>query len=210
MSDRKAHWEAIYRDKSPLEVSWYQQEPALSLELIRRSGVGLDAPIIDVGGGASVLVDRLQAAGYTKLSVLDLSAQALTCARRRLGSAAEHIDWIEADITDFQPPRQYALWHDRAVFHFLTDAADRARYVEVLQRALSPGGHLIIAAFAIGGPEKCSGLDIVQYDADKLLAALGPGFELVETRAEAHITPAGGEQQFNYFRFIKGPRSSAA
>ncbi|RRQ22143.1 class I SAM-dependent methyltransferase [Thiohalobacter thiocyanaticus] len=210
MTDRKSHWEAIYRDKSPLEVSWYQQEPALSLELIRHSGIAHDAPIIDVGGGASVLVDRLQAAGYTNLSVLDISTQALACARRRLGMAAEHIDWIEADITAFSPSCNYALWHDRAVFHFLTGKVDRVRYVEVLHRALPPGGQLIIAAFAIGGPEKCSGLDIIQYDADRLLAELGPGFELVETRHEAHLTPAGGEQKFSYFRFIKGAQDSAA
>lgn len=210
MTDRKSHWESIYRDKSPLEVSWYQQEPALSLELIRRSGVAHDAPVIDVGGGASVLVDRLLAAGYRELSVLDISARSLDCARQRLGAAAGQIDWIEADITAFSPSHTYALWHDRAVFHFLTEKADRARYAEVLHQALRPEGQLIIAAFAIGGPEKCSGLDIVQYDADKLLAELGPGFELVETRAEAHVTPAGGEQEFSYFRFIKGPPNSAA
>lgn len=210
MIDAKSHWEAVYRDMSPLEVSWYQQEPTLSLELIRRSGVAHVAPIIDVGGGASVLVDRLLAAGYTELSVLDIAARSLDCARQRLGAAAGQTDWIEADITTFRPSHMYALWHDRAVFHFLTGKADRARYVETLHLALQPGGHLIIAAFAIGGPEKCSGLDIVQYDADKLLAELGSGFELMETRPEAHTTPAGGEQRFNYFRLIKEPYAGAA
>ena len=199
MIDRKSHWESIYRDRSPLEVSWYQQEPALSLELIRQAGVAPEAPIIDVGGGASVLVDRLQAQGYTDLSVLDISARALDCARRRLGESADRVEWLEADITAFQPGRRYALWHDRAVFHFLTAADERQRYVQTLHRALVPGGHVIIAAFAIGGPTRCSGLDIVQYDADRLMGELGPGFALQRTRAEAHATPGGSLQQFGYF-----------
>lgn len=199
MTDRKAHWEAIYRDKSPLEVSWYQQEPKLSLELIRRSRVAHDAPIIDVGGGASMLVDRLLAAGYTELSALDISGRSLACARQRLGATAARIDWIEADITAFQPSHPYALWHDRAVFHFLTEAGDRRQYIRVLARSLEPGGHAIIAAFAIGGPEKCSGLDIVQYDADRLMRELGREFELVETLTEDHHTPGGRSQKFIYF-----------
>jgi len=199
MIDAKSHWEAVYRDRSPLEVSWYQQEPTLSLELIRRSGVAHDAPIIDVGGGASVLVDRLLAAGYTKLSVLDISARALACARQRLGAASGRIDWIEADITAFRPSHTYALWHDRAVFHFLTEAGDQRQYVNALDQSVEPGGHVIIAAFAIGGPEKCSGLDIVQYDSGKLMGVLGTQFELLETLTEDHRTPGGKSQKFIYF-----------
>jgi SAM-dependent methyltransferase len=201
--DRKQHWESVYTNKSPLEVSWYQTEPRLSLELIAASGVARDAAIIDVGGGASVLVDRLLAAGYTNLSVLDISAQALAHAQRRLGGQAGRVTWLEADITQFVPPQNYHLWHDRAVFHFLTDAADRRRYVEALRHGLVPGGQLIIAAFAIGGPLKCSNLDIAQYDAATLAAELGPEFRLLEERSELHHTPSGKDQRFGYYRFAR-------
>lgn len=203
MFDSKTHWQNIYQQKSPSEVSWFQKEPLLSLELIHRSGVGHGEPIIDVGGGSSVLVDVLCKEGYTNLSVLDISNIALDCAKKRLGGLANRITWYESDITEFTPPHQYSLWHDRAVFHFLTDISDRKKYVKVLKHALKPGGHFIIAAFAIGGPEKCSGLEIVQYDSKKMIAELGSGFELVETRDEVHTTPTHIEQKFMYFRFVK-------
>ncbi len=203
MSDRKSHWENVYAEKSPLDVSWYQKEPTVSLELIQETGIARDVAIIDVGGGASVLVDRLQEEGYSNLAVLDVSENALTSARKRLGEAAESIEWIAVDVTEFDVPHSFSVWHDRAVFHFLTDASDRKKYVDVLSRAIRPGGHLIIAAFAIGGPEKCSGLDIVQYDAGKLCAELGPDFELLEERSEVHVTPANAQQQFIYFRFTR-------
>lgn len=198
---RKQHWEDVYSHKSPTEVSWYQAEPKLSLELIARTGIGEDSAIIDVGGGASVLVDRLHGAGYRNLTVLDISARALDAARQRMGDAAKDVHWIDADITEFSPPQSYALWHDRAVFHFLTDAGDRQRYVEALRRAVPAGGHVIMASFAIGGPIRCSGLEIVQYDAPRMQAELGTGFELVEQRDETHHTPAGGDQLFSFFRF---------
>jgi 2-polyprenyl-3-methyl-5-hydroxy-6-metoxy-1,4-benzoquinol methylase len=203
MSDRKAHWQRVYQEKSPLEVSWYQKEPTLSLELIHRAGVRNDEAIIDVGGGSSVLVDYLCKEGFTNLSVLDISQNALDSARERLGASAQSIDWFEVDITEFHSPHQFSLWHDRAVFHFLTDKLDREKYVKALQSALKPGGHLIIAAFAVGGPEKCSGLEIVQYDSTKLIAELGGDFELVEERSEVHVTPADKKQKFMYFHFIK-------
>ena len=203
MFDRKKHWQHIYNEKTPLDVSWYQEEPALSLELIHRTGVLKEEPIIDVGGGASVLVDYLCKEGFTNLAVLDISGNALFSAKNRLGDSAGRIAWYEADITEFIPPHQFSLWHDRAVFHFLTDKPDREKYVEVLNLALRPGGYLIIAAFAIGGPEKCSGLEIVQYDSTKLREELGEGFELVEERNEVHITPANKKQEFVYFRFKK-------
>ena len=203
MFDRKKHWQHIYNEKTPLDVSWYQEEPALSLELIHRTGVLKEEPIIDVGGGASVLVDYLCKEGFTNLAVLDISGNALFSAKKRLGDSAGRIAWYEADITEFIPPHQFSLWHDRAVFHFLTDKPDREKYVEVLNLALRPGDHLIIAAFAIGGPEKCSGLEIVQYDSTKLREELGEGFELVEERNEVHITPANRKQEFVYFRFKK-------
>lgn len=203
MTDRKQHWEQVYANKSPLEVSWYQAEPRQSLELIQRSGLGKDAPLIDVGGGASLLIDRLQADGYRRLAVLDISGAALTVARQRLGAHAADIEWYEADVTRFSAPHPFSLWHDRAVFHFLTTADDRQHYVDVLRRTLVAGGHVIIAAFAPGGPVRCSGLDIVQYDAAKLTAELGPDFRLEEQRAETHLTPAGKEQQFGFFRLRK-------
>ena len=207
MFDRKAHWQNVYQDKSSLDVSWYQKEPSLSLELIHSTQVARDEAIIDVGGGASVLVDHLCNERYTNLAVLDISENALASAKKRLGDLAKSVEWIGSDITQFNASHQFSLWHDRAVFHFLTDQSDRKSYVKAIKRALRPGGHLIIAAFAIGGPEKCSGLDIVQYDADKLIAELGEDFELVEERDEMHITPANKEQKFMYFRFIKIPEN---
>ena len=203
MSDRKAHWENVYKDKSALEVSWYQSEPLLSLQLIHNAQLASDAAIIDVGGGASVLIDHLCDEGCSNVAVLDISANALACAKERLGDKAKNVEWFDEDVTCFKPPHPFSLWHDRAVFHFLTEASDRRSYVEVLSRALTPGGHLIIAAFAIGGPEKCSGLDIVQYDAEKLKAELGDGFELFEELTELHLTPSNAEQQFSYFHFVR-------
>lgn len=208
--DKKTHWQNIYREKAPSDVSWYQKVPTLSLELIRQSQVGRDEALIDVGGGASVLVDELHKAGFTHLAVLDISGNALTAAKNRLGDSAQDIEWYEADITEFDPPHLFSLWHDRAVFHFLTAPSDRKRYVDTLKLALRPGGHLIIAAFAIGGPEKCSGLEIVQYDTRKLQAELGPEFELLDESDELHITPAGKAQKFTYFRFARKPIGNSA
>jgi len=201
--DRRTHWQGIYREKSPQDVSWYQQEPKVSLELIHRCGLHKDEAVIDVGGGASVLVDYLCEQGFTNITVLDISSTALESARSRMGQLAESIEWLESDITEFLPPHRYSLWHDRAVFHFLTAEEDRRNYVDSLNQALKPGGYLIIAAFAIGGPDQCSKLDIVQYDAPKLMAALGNEFELLDTVEELHITPANKEQQFGYFLLQK-------
>jgi SAM-dependent methyltransferase len=202
MIDRKAHWQKIYQDKGSTDVSWYQQEPSLSLELIGDTGIHLDDPVIDVGGGTSLLVDHLLDLGYANLAVLDISGVALNHAKARLAKRSTDIEWFEADITEFQSPHPFLLWHDRAVFHFLTEPQDRIKYVNALNQALLPGGHVIIAAFAIGGPEKCSGLDIVQYDAGKISAEMGESFRLVDQRAEVHLTPANKEQLFQYFRFI--------
>ena len=206
MFDKKSHWEDVYQQKSCSDVSWHQEDPSLSLELIRSTHVTSDEPIIDVGGGASVLVDFLYKEGFANLAVLDISAKALSCAKNRLGDIANTIEWYESDITQFEAPHQFSVWHDRAVFHFLTDESDRKRYIKSLTHALRLGGHLIIAAFAIGGPEKCSGLDIVQYDEEKIVAELGEGFELTEVRNEVHITPANKEQKFMYFHFVKMPK----
>lgn len=200
---RKKHWEQVYTNKSPLEVSWFQNEPSLSLQLINESGIKKDAAIIDIGGGASRLVDHLLEQGYQNMAVLDLSSSAIQHARLRLGDRQSQVEWFIEDVTGFNPPRKFDLWHDRAVFHFLTDAADRQQYKHHLQQGLITGGHLIIATFAIGGPEKCSGLDIVQYDANKISAELGDDYQLVDVHYELHITPAEKEQKFNYFHFKK-------
>lgn len=201
--DPKAHWDRIYAERSPAEVSWYQSEPTLSLELVRRSGIAPDRPIIDVGGGASNLVDHLLAGGYQQIAVLDISVRALGHAQARLGPSAERVEWYEADVTAFLPPHRFALWHDRAVFHFLTEAQARRDYVQVLERALLPDGQAIIATFGIGGPTKCSGLETVQYDTAALGAILGEGFRLVESLHETHITPRGATQLFGYHRFAR-------
>lgn len=203
MSDRKTHWENVYASKSPSQVSWYQAEPTLSLRLIKNTGIDHTEPVIDVGGGASLLVDHLLAEGYRQLAVLDIAESSLAFIKQRLGEKAELIEWFEADVTEFKAPHSFTVWHDRAVFHFLTQAVDREKYIAVLNRSLRARGQLILAAFAIGGPQKCSGLDIVQYDAEKLLAELGSEFELVEQVEETHLTPANKEQLFCYFRLIK-------
>jgi trans-aconitate methyltransferase len=198
--ERKQHWETVYQQKQPDEVSWFQTHPEYSLELIHATGMAKNQPVIDVGGGASRLVDKLLEAGYQDVSVLDIAAAALAHAGNRLGERATQVTWLESDVTAFAPPRQYALWHDRAVFHFLTDAGDRAKYLAVLHRAILPGGHVIIATFAPDGPDKCSNLPVERYDAEKFQATLGKGFRLLETRSEAHRTPANKIQHFLYFR----------
>lgn len=198
--DRKRHWERVYRSKSAVETSWYQAEPVTSLAMIRNTGARPGQGLIDVGGGASLLVDHLLRAGYSDLTVLDLSEAALEQAQRRLGRDAHRVRWVVADITGYVPDRRFEVWHDRAAFHFLTEPADRRRYVEVLRSALVPGGQAIIAAFAPDGPERCSGLDIVRYDAAALGAVLGRSFRLLEERRECHLTPQGREQRFGFYR----------
>ncbi len=199
----KSHWDRVYEGKPDNEVSWYQSKPELSLTLIADSGVSLSNSIIDVGGGASLLVDYLVHDGFENITVLDISGAALRVAQKRLGESAKSVDWIESDITQFQCAKTFDLWHDRAVFHFLTQASDRKKYVDLLHQVMKPRGHIIIAAFAIGGPEKCSGLDIIQYDAAKLSRELGEAFILVEQVDEPHTTPGGKVQAFGYYRFMK-------
>lgn len=198
---RKEHWETVYQSKAPDDVSWFQPRPETSLRLLAAAGIDQQEGVIDVGGGASMLVDCLLDAGYTKLAVLDLSGAALALTRRRLGARAAAVHWFEADVTEFRPPERFALWHDRAVFHFLTTSADRARYVESLKASLVPGGHVIIATFALDGPVKCSSLEVARYDAASIAAELGAEFRFCEQVDETHRTPWQTEQRFSYFRF---------
>ena len=194
----KTHWQRVYGEKEPTAVSWYQPVPQKSLQLIRFAGVARDDPVLDAGGGASTLVDYLLNEGYTDISVLDISGKALERSRARLGDSASAITWIESDVTKFEPSRQYALWHDRAVFHFLTKSADRDRYIEVVCRALQPNGHLVLATFGPQGPERCSGLDIQRYGIGKLKKLFGRRFDLCSHELEEHETPMGSTQQFLY------------
>jgi 2-polyprenyl-3-methyl-5-hydroxy-6-metoxy-1,4-benzoquinol methylase len=195
----KEHWEQVYSTKAPDAVSWFQVHAELSLRLIHETGAGPDAAIIDVGGGASTLVDDLLAEGYQNVTVLDLSGAALAAAQTRLGEQAAAVQWIEADITQVELPAQsYDVWHDRAVFHFLTEPEARAAYVRAVLRAVKPGGHVIVATFAADGPTQCSGLPVARYDADALHAEFGEPFALLKQEKEAHQTPFGTVQQFVY------------
>jgi SAM-dependent methyltransferase len=197
--DRKAHWEQVYRTKSPTTVSWYQPEAALSAQLIEQVAPDRTTPIIDVGAGASVLVDHLLDAGYLDLTVADIAGAALAISRERLGARAAAVQWLEGDILQATlRPSRFQLWHDRAVFHFLTDAAERKQYLEQVRRALAPDGHLLLATFAEDGPLRCSGLDVVRYSPEALLAELGDGFRAVAAQREAHHTPSGSVQYFTY------------
>jgi ubiquinone/menaquinone biosynthesis C-methylase UbiE len=197
--DTKGHWEYVYETKAPTQVSWYQSNPQLSLQLIQRTGMAKTEPIIDVGGGTSTLVDDLLACGFQQITVLDISATALNIARQRLGERGSEVVWLEADITRITLPYcAYQVWHDRAVFHFLTRAEDRQRYVEAVRRAVRPRGHVIVATFALDGPFRCSGLDVIRYSPTSLHDEFGPDFELVDSTSEAHQTPFGTEQKFIY------------
>jgi 2-polyprenyl-3-methyl-5-hydroxy-6-metoxy-1,4-benzoquinol methylase len=201
MSERSAHWEGVYATKGENEVSWFQKSPAISLEMIRQANPDPEAAIVDIGGGASRLVDSLLQEGYRSIAVLDLSAHALDAAKARIGPAAAGVDWIVADITAWQPARSYDVWHDRAAFHFLTEPHDRAAYLERLRSAIRPGGQVIIGTFALDGPEKCSGLPVQRYDSAALAAELGAEFELMDSRSEVHHTPWNSTQAFQFSRF---------
>ncbi len=200
-ASRQSHWENVYTTKGENEVSWYQQSPAPSFELIMQAGATHASAIIDIGGGASRLVDHLVDHGFEDITVLDLSAAALEAARRRLESRADRVHWIVADATAWEPVKAYDIWHDRAAFHFLTDENDRAAYIARLARGVKAGGHAIIGTFALDGPEKCSGLPVARYDSASLTLALGSEFRLVDTRRHEHATPWGSRQMFQFSVF---------
>jgi 2-polyprenyl-3-methyl-5-hydroxy-6-metoxy-1,4-benzoquinol methylase len=197
--DSKAHWEKLYATKAPHQVSWYRPHLDTSLALIERSARDPDATIIDVGGGESTLVDDLLARAFRNITVLDLSQVAIEATQRRLGTVASRVHWLIADITRVElKPAVYDVWHDRAVFHFLTTPEQRTAYVRQAAVSVKPGGHVIVGTFGPQGPTKCSGLDVVRYDADSLHGEFGKRFRLVESEKELHRTPFGTKQQFLY------------
>jgi len=203
--DRQAHWQNVYTSKGETEVSWFQDRPAISLEFIAATKVRSDAAIIDIGGGASRLVDALLDAGYSNLTVLDLSEAALAASRERIGPRAASVKWVAADVTTWLPSEKYDVWHDRAAFHFLTEETDRQAYVDRLKTALRHGGQAIIGTFALDGPERCSGLPVMRYDPAGLATVLGPAFRLLASRVEEHRTPWDASQIFQFSRFSFTP-----
>jgi len=200
---RESHWDGVYRTKGDSQVSWFEEVPHLSLQLIAANAAKSSA-IIDIGGGASRLPDALLAQGYGDVTVLDISAEALAKARERIEAEGGRAEWIVSDITRWRPERSYDLWHDRAAFHFLTDPADQAAYAGVLAAALRPGGKAIIATFAPDGPEKCSGLPVVRHDGQSIGAILGPAFALEQELRHDHHTPWDSVQRFQFSVFRRG------
>ena len=197
--DVKTHWEKVYTTNAPESFSWYREHLETSLALIERTAVGRSASIIDIGGGESTFVDDLLLRGYKNLTVLDVSQTAIEVTKKRLGSTAEQVRWLVDDILEIElGPRAYDLWHDRAVFHFLTTPERRLAYVRQVTRAVKPGGHVIVSTFGPEGPMKCSGLEVMRYDAESLHGEFGGHFRLMETSQELHQTPFGTAQQFLY------------
>lgn len=193
------HWDRVYGGKAPDAVSWYRQHLERSLAFIEGSGIDRTEGIIDVGGGASTLVDDLVGRGYRDVTVLDISTQAIARAKTRLGARADAVTWLVGDITSIVlPETRFAFWHDRAVFHFLTAAEDRHAYVAAVRRAMKVNGHIVVAAFGPHGPEKCSGLDVARYDAEALHGQFGSSFHKVDSCTEHHVTPGGSDQEFVY------------
>ena len=200
--ERHAHWQTVYQTKGEHDMSWFEESPAISLELIRATGVSTAASIIDIGGGTSRLVDALLDESYSAVTVLDLSERALETSKARLGpQGAAKVKWVAVDVTAWEPSQAYDVWHDRATFHFLTDPNERTAYVERVLRAVRSSGHVIIGTFALDGPERCSGLPVVRYDAAAISKILGPSFDLSQSRMHAHQTPTGAIQRFQFNRF---------
>lgn len=201
--DPKSHWEGVYAEKSDGDVSWHQDVPSVSLEFADAAGVDASSVIIDVGGGTSQFADCLLDRGFKDVTVLDVSEPALAAARARLGTREADVRWIVADVTAWSPDRHYDLWHDRAVFHFMTVPGDRAAYVDRLSNALRPNGRAIISTFALDGPERCSGLPVMRYSPKTLAETLGPRFELIANRRHLHVTPWGTQQSFQFSLFCR-------
>lgn len=194
--NKSEHWENVYQTKSSDEVSWYEPVPKQSLELIADAARDSRGRVIDIGGGQSFLVDHLLDLGFSHVAVLDISQTAIEATKARLGECADNVEWLVADITQAASLGQFDIWHDRAVFHFITDPEDRRHYVDLLKRSLPIGGHFVVGTFAKGGPEKCSGLPICQYDAATMQAELGSSFEPIKCSEYLHTTLSGKPQQF--------------
>jgi SAM-dependent methyltransferase len=201
MADRREHWQSVYTARGETEVSWYQPHSERSLQLIRTASPDRAASVVDIGGGASTLVDDLLADGFGDVAVLDISEVALARSRARLGQRADEAAWIVADITRWSPPRQWDIWHDRAVFHFLTERQHQDAYIAALTAATAPGATVIMATFALDGPETCSGLPVQRYSAATLAARLAAPFTLIAEDRETHTTPGGSKQRFSYAVF---------
>lgn len=202
--DRASHWQAVYESKKPDAVSWFAPHLANSLDLLRKAGLTVDSRVIDVGAGASTLVDDLLDLGVKSVTALDISEAALNVARERLGSRAARVQWLAVDILEAElSPGGYDLWHDRAALHFLTDPADAARYADIAYRALAAGGHAVIAGFGKGGPTQCSQLNVTQREPEDIASLFGPRFSLVEARHEVHQTPWGAPQAFAFALLCK-------
>jgi 2-polyprenyl-3-methyl-5-hydroxy-6-metoxy-1,4-benzoquinol methylase len=197
---RRKHWENFWSKARPRNVTWYQESPEISLGLIEATGIDRDARILDVGGGASTLVDGLLDRGFENISVLDLSNSAIGHAKARLGTRSEQVSWANEDVTTFHADEPIDLWHDRAVLHFLTKQRDRDLYARALSESLAPEGHVIIATFALDGPKRCSGLRVLRYGSREISTLLGPDFQLLEILRETHVAPGKIEQRFTYFR----------
>jgi SAM-dependent methyltransferase len=197
------HWDTVYRTKAPDSVSWFQKDPVASLKMIAGAQLDPGASVIDVGGGTSFLADRLLDLGY-RPAVLDVSAVALEITKARLGSRGDRVEWFVEDVLGFDPPHRWDLWHDRAVFHFLTAETDRAAYWSVVRRSLAEAGTAVIATFGPNGPERCSGLPTVRYGPEELLDEAGEDFAIASTAVEAHTTPGGGSQEFVYVALKRG------
>ena len=203
---RQEHWDQVHARRKPNEVSWYQPRLELSLKLIEQAGLPRSAGILDIGAGTSTLAGDLLEQGYSDVTTLDCSAAAIDAARSQLGSRSNQVQWLHGDITQLKlPALRFDLWHDRAVFHFLTEPSDRETYRASLERALRPGGSVILATFALQGPVRCSGLPVVRYDAAALQREFGPDFRLLATETETHRTPSGNRQEFLYCRFRRNP-----
>ena len=200
-SEKSQHWESVYSGRDHRLFRWHQPIPELSLELIQQSATDFDAPIIDIGGGTSFLVDGLHDLGYGDLTITDLSSQALRIAQDRLGNRSDTVTWVHGDVTEQRFERTYQVWHDRAVFHFLTEPEDVGRYLDRMTQAVDVGGHAIIATFALDGPDSCSGLPVQRYSPDTLQQTLGPAFKAVRVEHESHLTPDGVSQEFTYGLF---------
>lgn len=202
-ADRRAHWQGVYARQAADEVSWYEPRPRTSLDLVWRTGAGTRASVVDVGGGASSLVDALLDEGFTQVAVLDVAETALEQAKARLGPRAARVTWIAADVTAWTPDRRFDVWHDRALLHFLVGERERRAYRDAMASAVPVGGHVIVGTFAPDGPDRCSGLSVVRYDAAGLAAVLGSSCRLVEAVRDDHLTPKGKTQRFQFCRFVR-------